>query len=187
MSHLKAVVTIALLSCGLTVVGCKSEGSFPGTISEKKSADESLQGKPVAAPPAKYEGVGFTWQATDGSRSGTIQASLPNGEHFTGQFHEITDTTTVETLDGFYDTWYGSGWLGPEWAWDGAWPYYDEPDAYIRYYTGRVVAVLDGDRGTSMRCQFKLDNPAVGMKGGGQGECQLSNGDRIKTVFAAAS
>jgi hypothetical protein len=34
-----------------------------------------------------------------------------------------------------------------------------------------------------MRCTFQLDEPDEGMDGGGSGECQVSNGDRITAVF----
>jgi hypothetical protein len=36
-----------------------------------------------------------------------------------------------------------------------------------------------------MRCHFDLDKPDKGMKGGGQGDCQLSNGDRVTAVFTS--
>ena len=56
-------------------------------------------------------------------------------------------------------------------------------DGYITYYSGQVVAVLDGDRGTKMRCHFILDERDEGVTGGGWGECQVSNGDRITAMF----
>ena len=34
-----------------------------------------------------------------------------------------------------------------------------------------------------MRCRFLLFSPSAGMMGGGQGECQLSDGRTINATF----
>lgn len=190
----RTVLPLTLLSLPLLVAaGCKSQGTIEGELTTPKSstsaanpsaADKESKVKPAAA---KHEHVVFTWESTSGPHSGKMQAMLPDGEMFSGQFHEITSGTTVTVLDGFYRSWYGGPWSRYDWTWGGDWPYYyDYPDEYITYYTNRVVALLEGDRGTSMRCHFTLDDTTRGMKGGGQGECQLSNGDRITAVFAAS-
>lgn len=175
------------LSLALTI-GCKSQGSFSGDVDETQPPTETgTTDKNPPAPAPKHERVPFTWSSdTEGAHSGQMQTTLPDGESFSGQFHQITENTTAQTLDGFYGSWYGDPWGGPDWWWDGDWPYYDAPVEYIRYYTGRVVAVLDSEQGKSMRCQFRLDEPDRGMKGGGQGNCQVSNGEHITAVFAAA-
>jgi hypothetical protein len=35
-----------------------------------------------------------------------------------------------------------------------------------------------------MRCRFFLNDPAGGMGGGGQGECQFNGGRTVDAVFA---
>jgi hypothetical protein len=194
---------LSLTFLSLLAIGCKSQGSIEGELSPSKAPSASKSGdrsgdaksgdaksgdakssmeKPAAA---KHEHVSFTWESGHAGHSGKMQAKLPDGEAFSGQFHEITASTTVTNLDGFYRSWYGGPWARYDWTWGGDWPYYGVVDEYITYYTDRIVAILEGDRGDSMRCHFKLDDPGRGMKGGGQGECQVSNGDRITAVFAA--
>ena len=46
-----------------------------------------------------------------------------------------------------------------------------------------IVSTLDGDRGGSMMCRFRLKEPGVGPDGGGTGRCQLSQGGFIDTEF----
>jgi hypothetical protein len=192
MSHWSRSFTTITLVLAWTI-GCASEGSFSGDLAETQppssTAETPATKAPTTntptAPPPKHERVPFTWESTGVGHSGSIQTTLPDGQAFNGQFHQITATTTVPDIDGFYSSWYADGWGRPDWAWDGGWPYYDAPDEYIKYYTGRAVAVLTSEGGTSMRCNFQLDDPERGMKGGGQGDCQLSNGERITAVFAA--
>lgn len=137
-------------------------------------------------PVAKHEQVSFTWKEAKGkdkAHSGTIETTLPDGETFEGQYHEIIATTTIETIEGFYGSWYGDPWA--DWTWGGAWPRYATTTEYLSYYTGHIVALLGGNRGTTMRCDFQVADATRGLKSGGEGECQLSNGDRITAVFAA--
>lgn len=182
-----------ILALALAVsVGCKAQGSFSADLSESKqpnatttSASASTTSQHPQAPAPKHERVPFTWHSTDAGRSGHMETTLPDGEQFSGQFHQITSATTVTTVTGFHSLWYGDPWAGPDWWWDGEWPYYP-PEEFIRYYSGRVVAVLTSDRGKSMRCDFHLDTPERGMKSGGQGDCQVSNGERITAVFPSS-
>ena len=43
--------------------------------------------------------------------------------------------------------------------------------------------VLAGPDGKRMRCEFQLIRAAEGMKGGGEGRCQLPSGKTIKADF----
>jgi hypothetical protein len=149
---------------------------------------------PPAAPPAQpadvspvpaHEHVQLTWDSSNGGLSGQIQTSLPDGEAFTGTYHELT--SMADRGSGFCGSWYGDwhgGWYGAPWGGPGgAWPYYGSCDEYTTYYSGQVVAMLESDRGTKMRCRFILVEGGMGMAGGGWGECQVSNGDRITAIF----
>jgi hypothetical protein len=167
-------LTLALLS--LIAVGCKSKGKIEGQLS---SSDEAAT-KPAKA---RYERVVFKWESTDDGRSGTIRTELPDGEQFSGPFNEIVAGTEVTVYDDFRGSWYGGPWTGRDWTWGGDWPYYSNSADYVAFYTGHVVALLEGDRGTNMRCRFSLDDPSRGIEGGGAGECQTSEGDRITAVF----
>jgi hypothetical protein len=143
------------------LVGCKSTGQGMG---------ESPTGDVKAS---------FTWEES-GPSSGMVKATVtkPGGsqETYEGRFYQITRDTHVETIGGLWDPWY------PRW---GGWAYWGpEPeDAFIEHYTGHVVANLSGPNGQRMRCQFQLLRSADGMKGGGQGQCQLPSGQTINAEF----
>ena len=42
-----------------------------------------------------------------------------------------------------------------------------------------MISDLEGDRGGSMVCKFKLNEPGVGPDGGGTGKCDVSKGGGI--------
>ncbi len=46
-----------------------------------------------------------------------------------------------------------------------------------------LISKLDGDRGSSMVCRFRLNEPGVGPDKGGTGQCELSSGGVIDTKF----
>jgi hypothetical protein len=46
-----------------------------------------------------------------------------------------------------------------------------------------MVSTLEGDRGGSMICHFKLNEPGVGPDGGGTGTCDISQGGVIHAKF----
>ncbi len=120
--------------------------------------------------------VRLAWMSTD-SISGTLTATLDNGESFQGPYFQITSDLRVERLAPLWD-----GWYGPL----GGWPYwsaYAGPNFYTQY-SGRVVANLLGTKGEHMRCRFRLMHPAEGMSGGGSGECQLPGSLSIDAVLS---
>lgn len=171
----------------LLLAAC-SRGSFGGEVTQPDTAAPERAGtKPGATeapiPAVKHEKVVFMWKSGDDSLSGRLSTKLPDGETFEGKYHEITRTATVSDYGDVYNLYYADPWAGPTWYWGGAWPYYDSVEEFVTRNTGKVVATLEGDRGTKMRCNFKLDDPDRGIKGGGTGECQLSNGERITSRF----
>ena len=130
---------------------------------------------------ARHEPVTFSWLSTDGGMSGTMTAALP-GAVFEGRFFQITRQTRGEVLSPLWDHWH-SGWYD--------WPYWNSPfppayptAQFITYYSGKVVATLASADQQRMRCRFHLAGPAQGMSGGGEGECQLSDGRVVQAVFA---
>jgi|GraSoiStandDraft_41_1057321.scaffolds.fasta_scaffold690582_2 hypothetical protein len=46
-----------------------------------------------------------------------------------------------------------------------------------------IVSTLEGDRGGTMVCRFKLNAPGVGPDGGGTGRCEVSQGGSIDAQF----
>jgi hypothetical protein len=56
--------------------------------------------------------------------------------------------------------------------------------ALVTHYTGHVLANLAGPDGKRIRCQFQLIRADEGMKGGGQGRCQLASGKTIRADFS---
>lgn len=175
----------APLLLALLLASACARGTMAGEITSPDTAppERGTKAGPTAAPKPKHELVAFTWKSDGDATAGTIKTTLPDGEKFTGKFHEITRTTTVDAVGDVYGEWYGGPWAGPDWTWGDMFPYYSSTEEFITQYTGRAVATLTGDRGTKMRCHFRLDDPERGMKGGGHGECQLSSGERITTQF----
>ena len=155
----------AWLMLGVLIVletsGCKSIGGGEGFNSEGNVR------------------VSFQWEQSSPT-SGEMRASLakPGGEQETyqGKFFQITRESTLETLGPLWTGWY------PTWT---GWPYWGPtPEtAFVTHYTGRVVANLEGPDHKRMRCQFRLLRASAGMRGGGQGECQLASGETIKAEF----
>lgn len=120
----------------------------------------------------------FTW-ASKSDRTGTLDASLSNGETYIGQYFQITAETRVDELGPLWGGW-NTGWRGR-----GGWGYWDaEPTpTFVTHYSGRVVANLAGPGGKHMRCRFRLIRPSSGMSGGGQGECQTPDTKTIDASF----
>jgi hypothetical protein len=149
----------------LLVAGaCHHAGGGSGTLESAAGAAGSKSEGPVT----------FTWQSGADPSQGQIEASLPNGTQFTGTFLQVTSSATVDDYGMYYGAWTNPGW--------GA-PWYDGPEAgFVTAYSGRAVAHLSAANGTKMRCKFTLRDPASGMTGGGEGDCQLSDN---QTVFDA--
>jgi hypothetical protein len=152
--------TLVFVMLIVVTVGCKSTGSGIG---------ESTTGDVQAR---------FTWQQSD-ALSGTLTAMVSgqnDSETYTGKFYQITRNSRIDTLGPLWHPWH-PGWRG--------WEYWDsEPeDAFVTHYTGHVLANLAGPDGKRMRCEFQLLRADEGMKGGGEGRCQLPSGKTIKADF----
>jgi hypothetical protein len=118
------------------------------------------------------DSVKFSW-ISSGNVSGSMTATLANGETFTGRFFQITSSLTDEL-----------GPQGPIWHQQG--PYDVGPELqYVAHYTGHVVADLSRSDGSQMRCRFRLVSPVDGMAGGARGECQLPDGLSVGAQFPA--
>lgn len=127
------------------------------------------------------EPVLFSWKSRDGGMSGTMVGTLPNAT-YQGPFFQITQQTEREAVVPLWDGW-TPGWTDwPYWGWGG------DSGAYVwrqfsTRYTGKVLANLRSDGGQYMRCRLHLAEPARGMAGGGEGECQLQGGGTVHARF----
>jgi len=126
--------------------------------------------------------VAFTWESDD-SNSGDITATFGSGRVFTGEYVQISRDIGEKSLDPLWD-----GWDRPrsknEWRYWNA----DSRSEFLRENSGRVLANLHDDKGEYMRCRFRLASPERGMKGGGEGRCQLSeSGREINAEFERQS
>jgi len=157
MRRLTLVVTIAACTAAGAVAGCATSGFGEGHV--------TAPGKPEAEGDAT-----FTWRAAADATRGTIRAVLPDGRVFAGEFLQVTTTTQGEEL--------GSYWGGP-YGWAHAGPHADDYSTFVRYYSGRVLAELEGPSGEHMRCHFQLAEPERGPQSGGIGDCEISSGERI--------
>lgn len=156
---MRALLGIAV-ALSLVLAACGSSGYGSGRL--------TAPGKPDEGP------VMFTWSAGADATSGPITAVLPDGRRFEGRFMQITSTTMAEDYGTFR-----TGWAGPTYGWGwGYGPYYDDW-AFIRHYSGQLIAQLRGPEDELMRCQFVLEDPVEGPEEGGVGECELSTGERV--------
>ncbi len=122
--------------------------------------------------------VSFSWRSTD-NVSGTLTATVEGSKTYTGQYFEVTSDTRGDSLGPLWVGW-GSRWR------DGGWGAWDTGSDFLTTYSGRVVANLVASDGTRIRCRFTLRAPDDGMSGGGIGECQLPDGQRIDAQFPRA-
>lgn len=120
--------------------------------------------------------VKFNWNSDSSASSGNISATLANGEAFDGKFFQVTSETRVDRLEPL--------WVG--WRARRDWPFWDAGPDFVKHYSGRVVANLQGAQGEHMRCSFRLINPSSGMAGGGAGRCQVPGGETVDATFPAA-
>jgi hypothetical protein len=123
--------------------------------------------------------VNFSWNSSGGV-SGTMNATVPDGNSYKGQFFQITSDTTADNLGPLWGGW-GPGWRR------GGWEYWGAGPEFLTHYTGKVVANLAASDGKHMRCTFQLVHPSDGMAGGGTGQCQMPDGKTIDTSFPTAS
>lgn len=163
--------TVLFALLGLLVGGCVASGPIKGRLTE-----------PGASPAP----ITLHYRSERFNQNGTLTATLPSGEAFSGRYLEVSEDTDAETLDPFWGGW-GVGWAG--WGpWgdgddNGPWIVGADIPTFVRNYSGTVIATLLGDRGGRMRCRFRLGEPERGMSGGGVGECEVSGGGKIDAEF----
>jgi hypothetical protein len=137
-------------------------------------------GQLAASPTQNESAVHFNWKGTGTSLSGTMTATLSDTV-FAGQFFEITKQTRTEVLAPLWEPW-RPGWR--DWHfWGYPSPMMGPVTQFVTRYSGKVVANLEAPGNLRMRCRFHLMEPSRGMSGGGEGECQISDGRTVHAVF----
>jgi hypothetical protein len=150
------------------MAGCVASGPIKGRLTEP--------GKPPVPLTMHYRSERF-------GENGTMTATLPDGESFSGRYLQVSSETSGDTLAPF---WGGYGVAWDDWGADSeseAWITGSDLPTFIQNYSGKVIATLLGDRNGRMRCRFRLANPAEGMSGGGVGMCQVAGGGKIDAEF----
>jgi hypothetical protein len=90
--------------------------------------------------------------------SAEIQVTMPDGERFMGRIvEEPVDTQAAAPSGKSYPT--------------------------VDQFSGNTDALLEGDRGSNMKCKFRLSDKVFGFKSGGFGLCETSDG-RVIDIFA---
>jgi hypothetical protein len=129
------------------------------------------------------EPVKMSYRSERFGYNGTMTATMPDGERFTGRYLEVTAETDGEALAPFWMGW-GVGW--DDWGEEDDSDYMvagaDIP-SFSKTYSGKVIATLLGDRGGRMRCRFRLADPEQEMSGGGVGQCQTGDKQKIDATF----
>ena len=163
----RALATLAAMAACTLLGACSTITSGMG------SGDLVRAGK-------AQEPVLMSWTSDNGGLSGTMVAALPD-RTYKGAFFEITQQTRKETLAPLWAGW-GPGWYDwPYWSYPPFAP--DDVTQFVTHYSGKVVANLQAPGGNRMRCRLHLVQPARGMAGGGEGECQIAGGGTIRARF----
>jgi hypothetical protein len=161
--------TAGLTLAAAWLAGCVASGTIKGRLTEPGAA---------ATP------VTLQYQSARFNQNGTMTATLPDGESFSGRYLQVTSDIDAESLDPYWGGW-GVGWGGwGPWTDDyGPWIVGEDVPTFVRNYSGKVIATLIGDRGGRMRCRFRLADPQQGMSSGGVGECEVTGGGKIAAEF----
>jgi len=143
-------MSVVLALAGCT---CTSDGLELDSRSEIEKAPATLE-----------------WRSSD-SVSGSLTGQLADGRQFRGVFLQITPDARIAQLTPLWQGWtFGWGW--PHWRSEAA-------PKFVKHHGGEILANLATVSGERMRCRFELDNRAMGVSGGGEGECEFTGGQTI--------
>lgn len=110
--------------------------------------------------------VQFDYQQGFLATDGVLNVVMPDGERFSGKFVQQSETRAG------HDWQFGKGGKN-----NGA------VFGSSENKSSSVKALLLGDRNSTMKCEFQFSSPARGMKGGGIGECDVSDGRDVNITF----
>lgn len=97
---------------------------------------------------------------------GRLSLTMPDGERFEGKFIQASEAREGDEIR-----------IG-ESSGDDVWVLADSTQR-----SSAAKALLLGDRGRNMKCQFQFASARWGIEDGGIGECKASDGKTIEVVF----
>ena len=135
----------------------------------------------VTMPGQPPSGLAMSWESGLFGESGTLNATMPDGERFMGTYQVVRADTPRSALPA---AWTGDEPIERQGQIDGTyWAAGADHRAFVSTHRDKAIGTLRGDRGATMLCRFALLDAAGGMGGGGSGECQTSRGGRIAARF----
>ncbi|WP_299776292.1 hypothetical protein [uncultured Pseudoteredinibacter sp.] len=97
---------------------------------------------------------------------GKLSLTMPSGERFEGKFIQASEVSEGDEIR-----------IG-ESSRDDVWVLGDSTQR-----SSSAKALLLGDRGRNMKCQFQFASARWGIEDGGIGECRVSDGETVEVVF----
>jgi hypothetical protein len=135
----------------------------------------------VAMPGHSESALTMSWESGLFGESGTMAATMPDGERFTGTYQVVRAGIDRRAIPA---AWTGEEPIEQQGLIDGTyWGAGADHVAFVNTHLNRAIGTLKGDRGGTMLCRFNLLDAAGGMGGGGSGACQTSRGARITAQF----
>lgn len=135
----------------------------------------------VTMPGQSESGLTMSWESGLFGESGTMAATMPDGERFKGTYQVVRANLPRTALP---PAWTGEEPIEHQGQIDGTyWAAGADHVAFVSTHRDNAIGTLKGERGTTMLCRFNLLDAAGGMGGGGTGACQTSRGARITAQF----
>lgn len=110
--------------------------------------------------------VSFDYQQGFLANDGKLKVTMPDGELFEGKFVQRSSTGS------------GTGFILGRKSKDNGAIFNNSNNK-----SSSTQALLIGNRGNTMKCQFELSSPESGIDEGGIGSCQVSNGETVDISF----
>ena len=171
MENVRHMLIVSVIGLPLTWIGCATTGTATGELKNPATKEE--------------EPVALVWKSeADHPERGEISGTLPSGKHYSGHYFEVMDQADLAIYAPAWEGW-DVYWAG--WPWQGS-AYIEDWPGFVRIYSGKVIANMHADSGEGwLRCRFNIDEPTEGLVDGGNGECQLSDGETIQHVVLRPS
>jgi hypothetical protein len=112
------------------------------------------------------KGIQFDYQQGFFESDGTLRVIMPDGESYSGKFVQKSTTDS------------GNEWEIGESS--------DDDNFTLKNSTtvsSQADAILIGNRGNTMKCNFQFSEPDWGIDGGGIGHCKSSIGKEVHLIF----
>jgi hypothetical protein len=135
--------------------GCAATGSMTGLLADP--------GQPARS-------VTLSYRMDRAGDRGYLSTTMPGGEAFNGPLARISPGATAPPgldIDFSVVDW---GFTADTWT-------FGPTDS------DKAVALLQGNRGSKIRCRFTLLYPDGGISSGGTGQCEVTSGEKIDVKF----